>query len=174
MGADRGRRHAGRLWLSRTAVKHRQNGRYPGCGYGRRAALHHHPARRLPRICPRPQRRARICPTARRRSGDHSQPVARQRRPPDSAHHRRLHAWRTAQRYIRPHRQRPQFTRPQLHHRRRLRLQLCCRGSGRTTAGRGQSRRRSHRRRRPQHGRGQLRQILQNRRPQRHRHPPLW
>ena len=79
--------------------------------------------------------------------------LARGGRAGAAADHRGHDARRAGQHRLGPRGQRAQPARPQLHHRRRLRLELRGHRRGRRAAGRGPVRRGDHRRRRPQHGR---------------------
>ncbi len=120
-----------------------------------------------------PPGRAVHAGAARRRPG------ADRRRGPDGLQgrhvrdHRGHHARRAGQRRGRPHRQRAQPARPQLHDRRRVRLRSGC-GEQRDPRPAGPPVRRGrHRRDRPEHGRRRVRQVLQDRGAVGDRHPPV-
>ena len=87
--------------------------------------------------------------------------------------HRGHDAGRAGQLHRRPGRQPLQPPRAELHRRRGLRLGDGGDGRGRRRAARPRVRRRDHRRRRPQHGRPHVRQVLRDRRAVAHRHAPV-
>ena len=117
-------------WTPRT---HRRD---PGHGHGRRTALSDPPAHLLPRVR---RRRSSACddfqqlPDRRSRQAilERWHERIEQRLPAD---HRRLDAGRAGQHRLRAGRQCAQPARPQLHHRRRLRLELCRHRRGRRAA----------------------------------------
>ena len=90
-----------------------------------------------------------------------------------SRDHRGLHARRAVELHRRPGGQPVRLPRSQLRDRRRLRLGHGGDQLGGPRAGPRRLRRRHHRRHRPQHGRVDLRQVLQDRRPVGHRDPAV-
>ena len=134
-----------------------------------------HPADPVPGVRPRARDRADVRRAAARRCATpcSPRPTTRLRRRA-AGDHRGHHAGRARQRHRRPDRQPVQLPRPQLHAptppaRRRWRAvsppSRACSASD--------VRRRGHRRRRPQHGRRRVRQVLQDRRAVGDWHPPV-
>ena len=78
-----------------------------------------------------------------------------------------------AEHHLGARRERPQPPRPELHHRRGLRLDIRRRRRGRRPPRRGARRRRPDRRRRPEHGPVHVREVLQDRGALGHRHAPV-
>ena len=171
-----GRLHPGgaaRLRLARTTDRRRTHRRRARQRDVRRAPLPHRAAHRLPRARPRARPGADVPGPARRRPQGDQRRVRRADRPPLSGDHRGHDARRAGQLHGRPGRQPVRPPRAQLRRRRRLRVGPRRDRRLRRRARQPRVRRRHRRWRRPQHGRVELRQVLQDRRPLGHRHPAL-